>query len=83
MLLFELRITYVYGNNKTKIFIFMFMFIVTIILFECYIIVVRTKFEFPSPKVGGLGPKKPKTMNLKKVGWKNWALMIQTNTKVN
>ena len=64
MLLFELRITYVYGNNKTKIFIFMFMFIVTIILFECYIIAVRTKFEFPNPKVGGLEPKKPKTMNL-------------------
>ena len=41
-----------------------FMFIVTIILFECYIIAVRTKFEFPNPKVGGLGPKKPKTMNL-------------------
>ena len=45
--------------------------------------IVKTWFKFLSPKVGGLGPKKPKTMNLKKVGWKNWALMIQTNTKVN
>ena len=45
--------------------------------------IVKTWFKFLSPKVGGLGPKKPKTMNLKKVGWKNWALMNQTNIRVD
>ena len=36
---------------------------------------VRTKFEFLTQKMDGLRPKKPKTMNLQRVGWKNWALM--------
>ena len=34
-------------------------------------------------EMDGFRPKKPKTMNLQRVGWKNWALINQTNTKVN
>ena len=35
----------------------------------------RTRFEFLAQKMDGLRSKKPKTMNLYGVGWKNWALM--------
>ena len=31
----------------------------------------------------GLRPKKPKTINLQRVGWKNWALVNQTTNKVS
>ena len=35
-----------------------------------YIYIVRTGFEFLAQKIDGLKPKKPKTMNLQRAGWK-------------
>ena len=34
------------------------------------IIIIRTRFESLAQKIDRLRPKKPKTMNLQKVGWK-------------
>ena len=63
-------------NSKeiiSPIFFFFFFLIDTI----------KTRFESLAQKVDGLRPKKPKTMNLQRMGQKNQALMNQTNVKVD
>ena len=61
----------IFGLDK---YLFLFLF------FEKEI--VRTRFGFLAQMMDGLRPKKPKTINLQRVGWKNWVLVNQSTNKV-
>ena len=66
----------IFGLDKyLSLFFFSFFF-----FFEKEI--VRTRFGFLAQMMDGLRPKKPKTINLYRVGWKNWVLVNQSTNKV-